>query len=258
MTRKGYTSIGGDQQNFQTTHWTVIEQVRAGQPSHAQHLIGELLTAYWKPVYCYLRHRGYHNEEAKDLTQDFFQEVVLGRELVRLADRTKGRFRTLLLRALDHYLISVHRKRTARKRIPPEKLVPLEDGQLRELPAQTDPLSSEDAFNYAWVSGLLDRMLADVKADCLGQGMAVHWNLFHDRVLRPIIEDRAPPSLARLCAAYGIEEATKASNMIFAVKRRFQSALRRHLRQSVACDTDVEEEIHELSHFLARRRQYRK
>jgi len=48
-----------------------------------------------------------------------------------------------------------------------------------------------------------------------------------------------------------------ASNMIFAVKRRFQSALKRHLRQSVARDDDVGEEIQELSRFLARRRQYR-
>ena len=136
--------------------------------------------------------------------------------------------------------------------------MPLDDGPIRDVPAEIVPLNDQDAFNYAWVSGLLDRMLADVKAECLRDGMAVHWDLFHDRVLHPIFEDRAPPSLARLCTTYRIDEATTASNMIFAVKRRFQSALRRHLRQSVACDADVAEEIHELSRFLARRRQYRK
>ncbi len=258
MNRQEYTSIGGDQRNFQTTPWTAIEQVRAGQVAHAQILIGELLKAYWKPVYCYLRHRGLGNEEAKDLTQDFFQEVVLGRELVRIADRTKGRFRTLLLRALDRYLISANRKRTARKRIPSERLLALDDERIRELPAEIGQLKGEDAFNYAWVSDLLDRMVADVKAQCQRHGMAVHWNLFEDRVLRPILEDRAPPPLAQLCTTYGVDEATKASNMIFAVKRRFQSALKRHLRQSVACDADVGEEIHELSHFLADRRQCRR
>jgi RNA polymerase sigma-70 factor (ECF subfamily) len=258
MNRREYTSIGGDQRGFQTTHWTAIEQARTGQRSHAQALIGELLKAYWKPVYCYLRHRGFGNEEAKDLTQDFFQEVVLGRELIQSADRAKGRFRTLLLRALDRFLISANRKQTARKRIPPGKLVPLEDERLRELPAEIGLLDGEDAFNYAWISQLLGRMLADVKAQCLRDGMAVHWDLFYERVLRPILEDRPPAPLAQLCARYGIGEATKASNMIFAVKRRFQSALKRHLRQSVAHDADVGEEIQELSRFLARRRQYRK
>jgi DNA-directed RNA polymerase specialized sigma24 family protein len=258
MNRQEYTSAGGDQEGFLTTHWTAIEQVHAGNPDRAKILVGELLRTYWKPVYCYLRHRGFQNEEAKDLTQDFFYEVVLGRDLVQLADRAKGRFRTLLLRALDRYLISVHRKQTARKRIPPERLISLEDERLAELAAQTESLDSEGAFNCAWISELLDRMLADVKAQCLQDGMAVPWNLFWERVLRPIIEDRTPPSLAQLCAAYGIDEPAKASNMIFAVKRRLQSALRKHLRQSVACDADVGAEIHELAHFLARVCQDRK
>jgi len=257
MNRQEYTSAGGDQGGFQATPWTAIEQVRAGSPARAQALIGELFQMYWKPVYCYLRRRGFDNEEAKDLTQDFFHEVVLGRELVQVADRMKGRFRTLLLRALDRYLVSVHRKQTARKRIPREKLISLEDERLADLTAQTESLDSEEAFNCVWVSGLLERMLAEVKAQCLQDGMAAHWNLFRDRVLRPIIEDRTPPPLADLCATYGIEEASKASNMIFAVKRRFQSALRKHLRQSVASDADVSTEIHELAHFLARSRQDR-
>lgn len=258
MNRHEYTSAGGNEGKFQTTHWTAIEQVRGGDSARAKALMGELLQAYWKPVYCYLRRRTFNNEEAKDLTQDFFHDVVLRRELVRLADRTKGRFRTLLLRALDRYLISVHRKQTARKRIPAEKLISLEDERLTELVAQTECLDSEEAFNCAWVSGLLERMLAEVEAQCRRDGMAVHWNLFRDRVLGPILEDQTPPCLAELCAVHGIEDAAKASNMIFAVKRRFQSALRKYLRQSVACDTDVPVEIHELAHFLAHSRQDRK
>jgi hypothetical protein len=130
-------------------------------------------------------------------------------------------------------------------------------GNTRPL-AEISPLDGEDAFTYAWVAELLGRMLADVKTQCLRDDMAVHWNLFHERVLRPILEDRAPVPLAQLCTTYGIEEATEAPNMIFAVKRRFQSALTRHLRQSVACDTDLSEEIQELSRFLTHRRQCRK
>jgi RNA polymerase sigma-70 factor (ECF subfamily) len=256
MSREEYTDMGGDQRGFQTTHWTVIEQARAQHSRQAQIVVGELLEAYWKPVYCYLRHKGYDNEEAKDLTQDFFHEVVLGRELIQRADRMKGRFRTLLLRALDRYLVSVHRKRTARKRIPPDKLVTLEEDSLGELSAVIDPSNSEGAFNYTWVSELLDKMIVEVKAACLHDDMAIHWSLFHDRVLQPIIMDQAPPSLGELCSVHGIEEAAKASNMIFAVKRRFQAALRRRLRQSVVCDTEVEEEIGELTRFLTGSRQY--
>jgi DNA-directed RNA polymerase specialized sigma24 family protein len=152
MTRKEYTSIGGDQRNFQATPWTAIEQVRGGSSPGARNLIGELLQAYWKPVYCYLRHRGYDNEEAKDLTQDFFQEVVLGRELIQQADRTKGRFRTLLLRALDRFLTSAYRKKVARKRIPPQRLVPLEEKELAALPLEAHSLDGEVTGTPAYMS----------------------------------------------------------------------------------------------------------
>jgi hypothetical protein len=107
-----------------------------------------------------------------------------------------------------------------------------------------------ESFNYAWVSALLDRLLEEVEADCRNRGMATHWDLFRDRVLRPILEDRDPPPLADVCARYGVKEATKASNMIFSVKKRFRGALKRYVRQSVASEAESGEDLLELAQFL--------
>ena len=38
-------------------------------------------------------------EDTKDLTQGFFHEVVLDRNLIQRADQVKGRFRSFLLHA---------------------------------------------------------------------------------------------------------------------------------------------------------------
>lgn len=254
MKADDYTRIGGSERRFPSTHWTVIQDAGPGDDAHSQRIIGDLLGDYWKPVYCYLRHRGRSNEEAKDLTQGFFQEVVLGRELIQRADPARGRFRTLVLTALNNYLANVHRGATARKRIPKHKLVPLEQADAGDLPEVMRTITPDESFHYAWVSELLDRMLEEVEADCRAHGMDTHWNLFHDRVLRPTLEDKASPPLAELCARYGITEATQASNMIFAVKRRLQGALQRYVRQSVACDEEISEEILELRQFLAGKR----
>jgi len=218
--------------------------------------VADLLRTYWKPVYCYLRHKGYDNEQAKDLTQGFFHEVVLGRELIQQADRAKGRFRTLLLRALDRYLVSAHRKKTARKRIPQDILISLEDSTFHELPEAAGNLNSEEVFHYTWVCELLDRMLREVEAECRQRGMAMHWDLFHDRVLSPIITCTESPPLEELCHKYGIASTVKASNMIFPVKRRFQAAAKRLLRKSVASEAQINEEMLELMKFLAKGRQY--
>ena len=247
-----YTSIGGVKRNFGATHWTAIEEIGSNDDASSRALVVDFLKAYWKPVYCYLRHKGRGNAEAKDLTQGFFHEVVLGRKLIQRADRAKGRFRTLLLRALDRYLVSMHRKKTALKRKPGNSLISLEDANIHELPQAVDNLNSEDVFQYTWVCELLDRMLDEVEAECRHRGMAIHWDLFFERVLQPILTSTQPPSLERLCRKHGIDATTKASNMIFAVKRRFQTAAKRLLRQSVASEDQISTEMLELVKFLAK------
>ena len=82
--------------------------------------------------------------------------------------------------------------------------------------------------------------------------MDMHWQVFHDKILRPITEETSAPSMADICREYGIEDEKKASNMIVTVNRRFQAALKRHLRRSVACDDDVDEELHELMQIYCR------
>lgn len=248
------TSIGGTRKTFQTTHWTAIEKIKSGDDTCNRALVGDLLKTYWKPVYCYLRHKGYDNEQAKDLTQGFFHEIVLGRKLIHQADHAKGRFRTFLLTALDRYLASVYRKQTAQKRIPKSRLLQLNDIESLDLPKAVDGLTSEESFNYTWVSELLDQMIAEVEAECCTRGMTVHWKIFHTRVLQPIVESTEPPSLAEICNKYGVEDGIKASNMIFAVKRRFQAALKRHLRQCVASEAQVNEELVQLTQFLTKKR----
>lgn len=255
MKADDYTRIGGTARRFPSTHWTMIHEAGPGDDARSQRIIGELLQDYWKPVYCYLRHRGQSNEEAKDLTQGFFQEVVLRRDLIQRADPKRGRFRTLVLTALNNYVANVHRHQTAQKRIPNQKLVSLEPADVAELPEAVRTSGPDASFQYAWISELLDKMLEEVEAECRAHGMATHWNLFHDRVLRPALEDKTPPPLAELCARYDIAEATKASNMIFAVKRRLRGALKRFVRQSVACDEEISAEILELKQFLAGKRQ---
>jgi RNA polymerase sigma-70 factor (ECF subfamily) len=249
MRRNDYTSMGGLAEFFQTTQWTALGQA-AGDP--ACPLANELLQRYWKPIYCYLRRKGYNNDEAKDLTQGFFQEVVLGRNLLGKADRTKGSFRNLVLTALERYLHSEHRKRTARKREAPGASVPFTD-DLAEAATLTADMTPEDSFNYAWISSLLDTVLSEVEVYCTEHDLAVHWKVFEDRVLQPIIKEAEAPSLADVCRKHGIDSPCKASNMIVTVSRRLQAALRLHVRQYLTNDEAMDAEVQELLSLLSKK-----
>ena len=248
------TMMGGSNRAFQTTWWTVIGDINTEDETCRQSSLNDLLKRYWKPVYIYLRRKGYNDDQAKDLTQGFFQEVVLGRKLPQRADKAKGRFRTFLLTALDHYLVNVHRQQTSKKCIPKDKLIHLEQVNPAELSEPPDELTAEESFNYAWVSSLLDQMLIEVEADCRKLGMKVHWQLFQDRILQPIMENTSAPSISDICKNFGIESEAKASNMILTVKRRFQTALKRHLRQSVSSGAEVGEELGEIMQFFGKKR----
>ena len=172
-------------------------------------MIGLLLNKYWKPVYCYLRRKGYDNEQAKDLTQGFFHEVVLGRGLIQKADQSRGRFRSYLLLALNRYVINVREEETARKRIPPERLVSLDMIDPPDLPPSVIQSEPEEAFNYAWVSALLEQVLDEVQAKCQERDLTLHWQVFRDRIVPPILNRTQPLSMKAICARYGIEDTSR-------------------------------------------------
>jgi len=249
-----HTEMGGTRGAFLTTHWTLIEDVKAS-PDKNRALVGLLLKTYWKPVYCYLRRKGRDNEEAKDLTQDFFHEVVLNRHLVGRADKDKGRFRSFLLYALNQYLINKDRDKRAQKRIPREKLASLDMTELPDLPQSFTQASAEDSYNYAWLSALLERVISEVRVACHEQGMETHWALFKERVLEPILGGDEPVPLVELCEKYGIKDTKKASNMMVTVKRRFNGELMEYVRSSVASEEQISEELEYLLKFLPKNAQ---
>lgn len=253
MRHHDHTSMGGQRETFLTTHWSLIEDVKK-QPDQDRALIGLLLERYWKPVYCYLRRKGYDNEQAKDLTQGFFHEIVLNRHLLERADSEKGRFRSFLLHTLNQYLIDEHRKETAQKHIPKDKLVPWDITDQPALPEMVGQLDAEQSFNYVWKADLLERVLAEVKDRYIQRGMETHWYVFRDRLLEPSLEYRKASSFSQICQKYGITDETTASDMLKTVKRLFRSVLEKHVRQTVLTGEAVQEELREIFKFLEKGR----
>jgi RNA polymerase sigma-70 factor (ECF subfamily) len=248
-----YTDIGGIGEVFLTTHWSLIDGIRE-DPDDPRALIGLLLERYWKPVYCYLRRKGYDNERAKDLTQGFFHEVVLNRHLFERANPAKGRFRSLILHALNQYVIDMQRRQMNRRQIPPEKLVPLDVAEPAAEIEAMGALDPEQSFNHAWKADLLDRVLGEVRDRYLRQGMEGHWGVLHHRLVEPILNDRLPVSYAEICRKYGIENETTAANILKTAKRLFRSILEKHVRQTVIRDEGIREELQEVFGFLGIRR----
>src|SRR5689334_18689682 len=98
---------------FHTTTWGLVLSARADPGA-----LELLLRAYWSPVYAFIRHKGYSQHDAADLTQEFLSEVVLGRNLLVKADPARGRFRAFVKSALRNFLIDQHRRAGSQRAAP--------------------------------------------------------------------------------------------------------------------------------------------
>jgi DNA-directed RNA polymerase specialized sigma24 family protein len=213
---------------FQTTEWTQVQKSGLNQA-----VMGELYLKYRKPVYLYLRGRGFKDDQARELIQDFFTEKVLGQQLFHKADRSKGKFRTFLLTAIRNYAIDRHR--TAK---PMQQL----DDNLGH-PSHKDEPSK--AFNRAWATQVLEQTLKELELESQMHGKQQHWNIFRVWLVEP---DLSPdkPDMASLCRQLGIKDASTAYNMISNMKGRFKVILRRCLHRYVSSESQIDEEIQSL------------
>src|SRR5438046_10622925 len=100
---------------FTTTHWSVVIAAGKGGSSAADTALEKLCSAYWYPLYAFIRRRGYEPPDAQDLTQSFFARL-LEKDYLSGVDRSKGKFRSFLLAALEHFLANNWRDAHAQKR----------------------------------------------------------------------------------------------------------------------------------------------
>jgi DNA-directed RNA polymerase specialized sigma24 family protein len=235
---------------FQTTCWQDIRAARTADHTHQRMAVAALAERYWRPVYWFLRRKGYDPEASHDLTQGFFQEIVLGHRFLELADPTKGRFRTFLLAALVRYVAGEYRRQKAERRCPHGGIRSLETCRTWEdaEPAVADP---ERIFIYAWATEALERAMKEVREEFCSTGREIYWRVFHEKVVAPITMETDEPSLQELCRIHAVDTEKRASNMIVTAKRRFRSVLRRILAESVARESDVDDEIGELISILS-------
>lgn len=246
------TTMGGTGSRFKTTQWSLIFNGKTRNETRRRLILNNLADTYWKPVYCYLRGKGFDNDDSKDLTQGFFSEIVLGRDLVQAADQSKGRFRSFLLVALERYVVSTLRYEGRMRRGGRVNIVHMEASDLANLDVSDFTPDPNRAFCYAWVSNLLDQVLMEIKEEYCSTQRAGHWEVFRLKVLAPLFEDTEVPSHREICERCHITDESKVANMIVTVKRRFRSVFRRILRDLSSSEADADHEFGEILEILSK------
>ncbi len=240
VTRK--PSSGFAPGHFPTTRWSRV--IVAGDPDapRSRESLAELCSAYWYPLYAYIRRRGYDPEPARDLTQDFFARL-LEKGLLAEADPSRGRFRAFLRTVCTHFLANRRDHEQARKRGGGRTFLPIDAtvAEGRYALEQADGLTPERIFERSWAMTLLRRVLDQLDREYDEAGKAATFE-----ALRGLLAgDPEAPSYAAVAARLGTSEGA-ARVAAHRLRRRYGELLRQEIASTLAEPEEIDDEIKEL------------
>ena len=197
--------------------------------------MNELCQLYWKPVYAFIRAtRGYSNEDAKDMTQAFFEELMDRRFLER-ASPDLGTFRSYLRGAVPLFLLNPHERGRALTRGGGRRILALDDEPL-DAPASPPDLAPEDSFDRQWCLILVTRALEELREELDRSDRTVYYRAFERYSLQPASED--PHTYAQVAAELGLKE-SDVGNYLTACRKRLREILTNRIRDYVRSDDEV-------------------
>lgn len=232
---------------FATTHWSAVVSAGDEDSPKWREALAELCQTYWYPLYAYVRRQGHGEHEAKDLTQEFFSRL-LAKNYFRALDRKRGKFRSWLLCAMEHFLAKEWRDANRLKRGGGQTLISLDDDtaedRYRLEPAES--MTAEKIYERRWAMTMLDRTLKALQQEFASNGKGA---LF-ENLQAALTGASDAPAYAELATRLDMTEgAIKVA--VHRLRQRYAQLLRAEIGRTVVDPTEVDGELRHLLSVLS-------
>jgi DNA-directed RNA polymerase specialized sigma24 family protein len=231
-------------ETFATTHWSVVLAAGGASTPNSRHAWEQLARDYWRPLYAHARRNGHSHEDAQDLVQGFFA-LMLEKPFLHRAQRERGRFRTFLLAALDHFLANQHDRANALKRGGGFEFVACPDNESGVEPASPE-IPIERQFDREWAQTIFDHALRRLEQEFVQEGKQTQF-----AALAPFLSQ--PPGdgdYERIAAQLGIRARLMAT-VVSRLRRRFRDLVRAQIAGTVATTAEIDAELSYLVDLMA-------
>jgi RNA polymerase sigma factor (sigma-70 family) len=233
------------QGQFPATRWSLVVAARSAVPKERQRALEILTAAYWKPVYKYIRLRwDKDNEQAQDLTQDFFLRI-LDKDFLARFDPQRARLRTFLRACVDHLIANEDKAARRLKRGGEMQFQSLDfesaEGELRQIEIPS-PDSMDDFFDREWVRSVFSLSLERLRQECEQRGKQTHFRLleFYDI-------DEASKELTYEQVGQRFElKTTDVTNYLAYARREFRRIVLEQLREMAGSEEEFRREARTL------------
>jgi RNA polymerase sigma factor (sigma-70 family) len=220
---------------FPTTSWDLLAELsRHSEQSEAA--LNEFADRYYAAVRAFISAIARDPVDADDLTQRFFETVVLSGRLLARADRKKGSFRPYLKQAIRNFLVDEHRRqaRSVNPDIRPDAL----DGGWDGIVSESSP-GPDQALLREWARSLVAMALDRLEKACEQNDQNQHFQLF---VHRYLADSEHPPPWRQVGEAFGLPEKIARSRAETA-SRRFRGLLRELIASDIGSEDDIDDEL---------------
>jgi len=224
---------------FPITRWTLIQQVNDETRTDSRLALEELCQQYAQPVLAFVQRRVSSRQEAEDVTQEFFAQLING-QLLSKADPNRGTFRAFLLNAVRNFISDSNDRRQAIKRGGHANHVSLQvtDGlDAREVTA-------EQAFELQWVRATLAAALQELEHEYREAGKS---DIFD--ALKSALDDSARVTAAQVGQSLKMTESA-VRVCLHRMRKRLGQLIRRHIQNTVEKADQVDDEIRSLMQLL--------
>ena len=232
-------------ERFPPTRRSVIEAVGSIDADERENALEALCAAYWKPIYKYIRVRWNRpGEEAQDLTQGFFVEV-LERALLAKFDAKRSRLRTYLRLCVDSFVSNEGKASRRQKRGGNVAHVALDFAAAEEElgaaamdpAAVPSPESLEEFFEKEWLRSLFSLAIEELRKLCDSRGRERTFRLFEAYDL----EGHEKTSYEQLAKDHAIA-VTDVTNALAWARREFRTIALGRLRELCGSEEEFQRE----------------
>lgn len=224
---------------FPATRWTRVIAAN-GNGEDADRALNDLCAIYWYPLYAFVRRQGKGPEDAQDLTQGFFADLLRSDMLGR-AREERGRLRSFLLGAMKNHMACAYRRETAQKRGGVEAPVPIdEETAERRYLQEPDAASPERVYERRWALEILGRVVESLREEYQSKKMGERFE-----TLAPLLAGQEAPDHSKLARQLGMK-AGAVRTALSRMRKRYRELLVHEIADTVSSPDLVEEELQNL------------
>ena len=201
-----------------------------------------LCRTYWYPVYAFVRRQGLEAEDARDLTQAYFTQL-LEKDYLDDYEPSRGRFRVFLKTSVKHFLSKERDRTRAAKRGGGVQFLSLDtddlEGRYRHEPV--DRLTPEEIFERRWTLIILERVLDRLRREQAEAGLRVQF----ERLQGFLTGDEAKTRYRDMASELRLSESA-VKMAIHRLRHRFGQLLRSEIAETVSSPDQVDDEVKHL------------